>query len=180
MMILELALRTAPGGADPDPGRRRRGPRAGYDVMYRESRPEPPTSRNLLIVDSFTEARMATILIVDDSQFQRSFLRKTLSSAGYRVLEARNGKEGLRLATEESPDCILADLIMPETRGLTMLESLHEKGIATPVVVVTADIQEQVKEQCLALGARAVLYKPVDPEGLRRQVAEILGDGGAG
>lgn len=128
-------------------------------------------------MDSRTEASMATILIVDDSQFQRSFLRKTLAAAGYRVLEARNGTEGLRLASEEKPDCILADLIMPETRGLTMLETLHAEGSEIPVVVVTADIQEQVKKQCLDLGARAVLYKPVDPEGLRRQVAEILGTG---
>ena len=122
---------------------------------------------------------MATILIVDDSQFQRSFLRKTLSAAGHEVLEARDGSEGLRIATEQRPDCVLADLIMPETRGLTMLETLHQQGETLPVVVVTADIQDQVRQQCLDLGARAVLYKPVDPEGLCRQIDEILAESSA-
>lgn len=121
---------------------------------------------------------MATILIVDDSSFQRSFLRKALTADGHDVLEARDGAEGLRLVEQHRPDCILADLIMPETRGMTLLETLKEQGEAPPVLVITADIQESVRQQCLELGAREVLHKPVDPDELRRQVAEMLNGGG--
>jgi len=118
---------------------------------------------------------MATILIVDDSKFQRAFLKKALATDGHHFLEAENGQEGLRAARREQPDCILADLIMPGTRGLSLLEGIRESGSPVPVIVVTADIQHQVREQCLALGARAVLHKPVDPETLRQTVTEILG-----
>lgn len=118
---------------------------------------------------------MATILIVDDSQFQRAFLKKALATDGHRFLEAENGDEGLRIAHSEQPDCILADLIMPEIQGMGMLEEFKKQGSTMPVIVVTADIQHQVREQCLALGARTVLHKPVDPESLRQTVTEILG-----
>lgn len=121
------------------------------------------------------ETTMATILIVDDSQFQRAFLKKALASDGHRFLEAENGQEGLHTAQEEQPDCILADLIMPETQGVGMLEGMREAGSLIPVIVVTADIQHHMREKCLALGARTVLHKPVDPETLRQTVTDILG-----
>lgn len=54
-------------------------------------------------------------------------------------------------------------------------EGLRESRSPIPVIVMTADIQHQVREQCLALGARSVLHKPVDPETLRQTVTEILG-----
>jgi CheY-like chemotaxis protein len=118
---------------------------------------------------------MATILIVDDSQFQRAFLKKALACDGHRFLEAEDGHEGLHTALREQPDCILADLIMPRIQGLGLLEGLRENESLIPVLVVTADIQNQVREQCLALGAYKVLHKPVDPETLRQTVTEILG-----
>ena len=118
---------------------------------------------------------MAKILIVDDSQFQRAFLKKALAADGHHFLEASNGREGIDLAHREHPDCILMDLIMPETEGMVVLEQLHEAESDIPLIVVTADIQNQVKQQCLALGARSVLHKPVEPESLRQTVTEILG-----
>lgn len=115
---------------------------------------------------------MGTVLIVDDSQFQRSFLRRALEPGGHRILEARTGKEALELTHSERPDCVLADLIMPETDEMFLLQNL--KGTEIPILVVTADIQRQVREQCLALGARQVINKPVEPERLREAVEEAL------
>lgn len=115
---------------------------------------------------------MGTVLIVDDSQFQRSFLRRALEPAGHRILEAKNGLEALALTRSEPIDCVLADLIMPETDEMFLLQQL--RGSSIPVLVVTADIQRQVREQCLALGAREVLNKPIEPDFLRQVVGEVI------
>ena len=117
---------------------------------------------------------MPTILIVDDSGFQRAFLRKALAAGGYEVVEAGNGDEALEIAAARRLDGILTDLIMPDTRGLALLEALERRGSKVPVVVLTADIQEGVKRQCLEKGAARVLHKPVKPEVLRATLDEVL------
>ena len=78
------------------------------------------------------------------------------------------------IVAAEPPDCVLVDLIMPDTRGFALLGSLRSRHPRLPVLVVTADIQDQVRQQCLELGAFAVLHKPVDGEALRRTVAAAL------
>ena len=119
---------------------------------------------------------MATILIVDDSGFQRTFLSKALAEGGHRVLEAVDGNKALEVAAAERPDCILTDLIMPDMRGLALLEALRESESEIPVMVLTADIQEGVEAQCLELGAARVLHKPIKPARLRTTVAEVLAE----
>lgn len=121
---------------------------------------------------------MPTILIVDDSRFQHSVLRAILAPAGYSLHFASNGKEALERLnddqTGEDIDGVLIDLIMPEMRGTDLLEILRQRGNTVPVVVLTADIQEHVQRECLALGARAVLHKPVRADLLRQTLAEAL------
>ncbi len=119
---------------------------------------------------------MPTILIVDDSGFQRTFLSKALVAGGYRVLEAANGSQALEIVEDDRLDCILTDLIMPDMRGMALLETLQERGSQIPVVVLTADIQERVEAECLALGAALVLHKPVKPARLREAIGEVLSD----
>ncbi|MEM7349396.1 MAG: response regulator [Acidobacteriota bacterium] len=122
---------------------------------------------------------MPTILIVDDSAFQRKFLRKTLEAAGYRIVEAANGSEALDVAAAEQPDAILTDLIMPDLRGLALLETLEERGSEIPIVVLTADIQEPVEARCLELGAAKVLHKPAKPDVLDTTFKALLAGGDA-
>lgn len=117
---------------------------------------------------------MATILIVDDSSFHRTLVRKILHDAGYATMEAGNGEEALARVAERRPDCVLADLIMPEMRGTAMIEILSRQAPDLPVVVLTADIQEVMRKHCLELGARAVLHKPVKPGDLISCIQEIL------
>ena len=95
---------------------------------------------------------------------------------GYDVLEAANGDEALAIANAERLDAILTDLIMPDMRGLALLEALDQQGSEVPVVVLTADIQQRVKEQCLALGAARVLHKPIQPELLRSTLDAVLAE----
>jgi CheY-like chemotaxis protein len=103
---------------------------------------------------------MARILVVDDSLYQRVKIRKFLEAAGYAVVEAEDGGQGLDLAEKTRPDCILLDLLMPKVSGLETLRELHNRRLAIPVIVHTSDIQEQTRQECLALGAAAFLNKP--------------------
>jgi len=103
---------------------------------------------------------VATILVVDDSKLARVIARRALSRAGYDTLEAQNGHEGLQMALEHKPDCIVTDLLMPEMDGLQFLLAMREQGLQTPVVVVTANIQKVIREECMSSGAFDVINKP--------------------
>lgn len=122
---------------------------------------------------------MQKILIVDDSSFQRKFLRKALNDGGFATVEAGNGAEALEIAGAQPLDAILTDLIMPDMRGLALLETLKERGSEVPIVVLTADIQEPVEVQCLELGAARVLHKPIKPRLLVEALQAVLATGAA-
>lgn len=79
------------------------------------------------------------ILIVEDEAPMRAALKDKLKDAGYRVLEARDGIEGLAVAKKEHPDLILLDLLMPNMNGQDMLVELRKKdwGKTVPVIVLT-------------------------------------------
>ncbi len=103
---------------------------------------------------------MAKILVTDDSKFLRNRTCKILNSDIHEILEASNGLECMQIIKSKSPDVIFLDLVMPEMDGFEVLESIQEKNINIPVIVLTADIQEGVTERCMQLGALAYLNKP--------------------
>ncbi len=117
---------------------------------------------------------MATILIVDDSRFSRSTFRKALSSEGYEILEAVNGRDGLEMIQKHQPDCVLLDMLMPELDGNEVLEVLNEQGIEVPVIIVTADIQDHTQARCFELGAKAFLNKPPKNGQLHQAIQTVL------
>jgi two-component system, chemotaxis family, chemotaxis protein CheY len=106
---------------------------------------------------------MAKILVIDDSAFQRRTLRKILDIDGHEIQEAANGRIGLEVCKAFDPDCIILDILMPEVNGLVFLQQLRGQGATTPVVVLTADIQETTCQECLKLGAEEVVHKPLLP-----------------
>jgi chemotaxis protein CheC len=118
--------------------------------------------------------RMASILIIDDSDFMRGKIAAAVKVDGHAVMEAADGLSGLHMAYTHNPDCIILDLIMPEMDGFKVLKTLHEKGTKIPVIVVTADIQVSVQKQCLAWGAAALINKPPEEKELLRAVREVL------
>ena len=120
---------------------------------------------------------MAKILIIDDSLFQRRNIRKSLKAEGYDLQEATTGREGLEMIPTFAPDCIVLDILMPEVDGLSFLRTLQAQGNTTPVIVLTADIQNTTRQECLKLGAKEVLHKPLtrlDAEKLRAIIITIL------
>lgn len=117
---------------------------------------------------------MPKILIVDDSSFQRRTIRRALAQPDYQIIEASNGRQAMQLVTEEAPDCILTDLIMPDMDGLMALKAWRDAGLTIPVIVVTADIQESTRQECIQLGAWAFINKPVKEDEVRKAVERAL------
>lgn len=123
---------------------------------------------------------MASILIIDDSSFMRGKLRAILHKENHAVVEADDGIKGLQLASTKGFDLILLDIIMPGIDGLKILAALRGQTSAPPVIVITADIQESVHQQCMELGAAEVLYKLPKEQELLGAIARVLGKTGEG
>ncbi|PKL59880.1 MAG: response regulator [Methanomicrobiales archaeon HGW-Methanomicrobiales-4] len=119
---------------------------------------------------------MTRILIVDDSLFQRRIISAPLKNEGYEVIEAFNGKSGLEKISAQKPDLILLDILMPEIDGFEVLKDLQINQNKIPVIMLTSDVQDSTREQCLALGARAFLNKPVKSEDLIPIIRSVLGE----
>lgn len=117
---------------------------------------------------------MPNILVIEDSQYQRTRICRILEAAGHQTLQATNGREGLHMAATHQPDCVLLDLIMPEMDGVEVLEQLHARGAHLPVIVVSADIQESTRQHCLDCGAAAFLNKPPQPDELQAAITAAL------
>ncbi|HEY9850570.1 MAG TPA: response regulator [Leptolyngbyaceae cyanobacterium] len=118
------------------------------------------------------------ILIVDDEYRIREVIKLTLEMmAGWEVLMADSGAEGLSIAELEQPDAILLDMMMPDMDGTVTLRYL-QANLATqqiPVLLLTAKLPIGGEPQFTQLGAKAVIPKPFDPLSLANQIAEILG-----
>jgi two-component system chemotaxis response regulator CheY len=109
------------------------------------------------------------ILIVDDSTTIRQQVKNALSGAGFEVVEAADGVEGLEVISSRSDlAAVLCDVNMPRMGGLQMLEVVKESGrLATlPVVILTTEGQPKLVQQAKAVGARAWIVKPFKAEQL--------------
>ena len=118
---------------------------------------------------------MAKVLIVDDSWLTRRSLGNMMKSGGYDVMEAENGEDALDKITSDMPDCILLDLLMPGKTGFDVLQELKDKEILTPVIVVSADIQDTVRKKCMEIGAFGFLNKPPVETELLEKIRDAVG-----
>ena len=110
-----------------------------------------------------------TILVVDDTFSVRMLLREHLEAEGYRVVTANNGRDALFAARQETPDLILLDIMMPEMGGYEFLR-IYRQERSTPVILLTAKLEESDKVVGLELGADDYITKPF---GMRELVARI-------
>ena len=112
-----------------------------------------------------------TVMIVDDSLFMRKILRGILVQAGYSVdSEAASGIEAMKNLHAHHPDIILLDIILPDSNGLDLLESVIAACPDSKVVVCSSIGEALVIQKTLDLGAKAYIQKPFTPE----KVAEAL------
>jgi CheY-like chemotaxis protein len=118
------------------------------------------------------------ILIIDDEDDIREVAALSLESvAGWDVIKASSGAQGLSRAVEHQPDAILLDVMMPGMDGpTTFLELRKNQATARiPVLLLTAKVQGTDQRRFADLGVEAVLLKPFDPMTLSAQIARALG-----
>lgn len=117
------------------------------------------------------------VLSVDDSSSIRQMVAFTLKSAGYEVVEAADGQEGLDKAKQRNFDLVLTDQNMPRMDGLTLIKGL--RGLpsyrTTPILMLTTESGDAMKAQGKAAGATGWLVKPFDPQKLLEVVKKVIG-----
>ena len=120
---------------------------------------------------------MAKILVVDDSETQRFQIKKALQTAGYEVIEAVDGQEGLqKLEGDAGIGLILCDVNMPVMDGLTMCTKLNEKGshAGVPIFMLTTESSNELKEAGKKVGVRAWIIKPYVAEKLLAAIEKVI------
>lgn len=118
------------------------------------------------------------ILIVDDEYRIREVTKIALEMmAGWEILTASSGKEGLLQAEVHQPDAIVLDVMMPDMDGTATLAALQANSSTRdiPVVLLSAKVQINDRPQFAQLGVKAIIAKPFDPLKLATQIAEALG-----
>jgi heavy metal response regulator len=114
------------------------------------------------------------ILIVEDEKQVLNFVKKGFKEHGFSVDTVMDGREGFFLATGESYDCIVLDIMLPKLDGYEMVEQLRKKGIKTPVIFLTAKDTVEDKVKGLELGGDDYLVKPFSFSELLARVRVLM------
>ena len=120
---------------------------------------------------------MATILIIDDAQDLRIILRHLLEGAGYRVLEAAGGEDGLRIWRREAVDVVITDLIMPRVDGFHVIREIRRERPGAKILVMSgAGDRGQINllSEAVGLGAAGSFEKPFDLHEILRAVKDLV------
>jgi two-component system chemotaxis response regulator CheY len=118
-----------------------------------------------------------TILAVDDSASMRGMVGHVLRAAGYRVIEAEDGEDALKLARVNRVDAVLTDHNMPKMDGLTLVRNLRllEAYARAPIMLLTTESSAEMKQRGREAGATGWMVKPFDPDKLVQMFAKLLG-----
>ena len=144
------------------PGRHRRYRRGDLDAFLERSGPEA--------------RRGPVVLIVDDDDRLREYVRVNLEMEGYTVREAGSAQEGMRVLDDSRPDLILLDVMMPKVDGWEMLQRIHDRHGAgsMPVVMFSGKVDERAAGEAAERGAQGFIGKPFDPGELIAQTKQLL------
>ena len=118
-----------------------------------------------------------TLLVVDDEELVRRLLVSMLERSGYRVLQASDGEEAIRVFRDHHTEvsAVILDQTMPTLKGTDVLDRLREDGFDVPVLIATGLASETVVARVSASPPAAVLEKPFRKDGLHRAVESLLG-----
>jgi len=114
------------------------------------------------------------VLIVDDERLVRWSLRQKVQEWGFVPVEADTGAAALAAIQNESPDLVLLDLRLPDISGMEVLHRFRQTGFSAPVIMITADARDNVRDALMNLGAFQFLEKPVDFDKLEFAVRTAL------
>ena len=119
---------------------------------------------------------MHSILAVDDSVSMRQMVSYTLKSAGFEVVEAVDGEDAFEKARQRHFDLVLTDQNMPRLDGIGLTKKLREnpRFTGTPILILTTESSDQMKQAGRAAGATGWLVKPFDPAKLVEVVGKVI------
>ncbi len=121
---------------------------------------------------------MALILIIDDDDQIRTMLRAMLERSGYTVLEASDGKEGVKLCRDNSCDLVITDLIMPEKEGIETIRELKRDFPDIKIIAMSGGGRvgpEDYLHMAKMMGAQHTFAKPIEREELLGAIRELFG-----
>jgi CheY-like chemotaxis protein len=133
-------------------------------LKERRKRKRPPNGYN------------ATILVVDDSRTVIAAFQKVLRQAGFRVLTAMNGQDGIAVAKAKQPDLILMDVVMPGINGFQATRYLRQLPVTSSIPIIIVSGEQQATEQFWGkrVGANGFMTKPVDRGVFFGKIFELL------
>ena len=121
-------------------------------------------------------AEAPTVLLVEDTEDNRFMMRRLLEMSGYRVVEAMNGEEAVKLARAESPQLILMDLSLPVIDGLAATRLIRKVPAlqATPIIAVSAHDTSDFQDEAVEAGCNSYVTKPIDFNELELLIQQLL------
>jgi two-component system cell cycle response regulator DivK len=122
------------------------------------------------------QAEPQTVLLVEDTEDNRFMMRRLLEMTGYRVIEAMNGEEAVKLAQTESPNLILMDLSLPVIDGLAATRLIRKLPDfkSTPIIAVSAHDTSDFQNEAIEAGCDTYVTKPIDFGELEELIAKLL------
>jgi two-component system, cell cycle response regulator DivK len=122
------------------------------------------------------QAQPQTVLLVEDTEDNRFMMRRLLEMTGYRVIEAMNGEEAVKLAKTESPNLILMDLSLPVIDGLAATRLIRKlpEFKSTPIIAVSAHDTTDFQSEAIEAGCNTYVTKPIDFSELEGLIAKLL------
>jgi CheY-like chemotaxis protein len=122
------------------------------------------------------QAEPQTVLLVEDTEDNRFMMRRLLEMTGYRVIEAMNGEEAVKLAKKESPNLILMDLSLPVIDGLAATRLIRKlpEFKSTPIIAVSAHDTSDFQSEAMDAGCNTYVTKPIDFNELELLIAKLL------
>jgi FixJ family two-component response regulator len=114
------------------------------------------------------------VAIIDDDEALCSSLVDLMRSVGYRAVPFASAETFLTSSTLIGLDCVIADVHMPGMGGLNLVRKLHEQGVVTPVILITALPDKHLDDEAISVGARCLLRKPFETNALLDWVERSL------
>lgn len=117
---------------------------------------------------------MPRILVIDDAKTMRDTLKDLLLPAGFEVVEAENGEQGLERMSQHAIDLVISDLNMPGMDGLTMCKHIKEQGYQAPIFMLTTQTSPELKARAKDYGVVAWIVKPHKDDVLLGGIRKVL------
>ena len=120
--------------------------------------------------------KLLTVLLVEDSEDNRFMMRRLLEMTGYRVVEAMNGEEAVKLAERETPQLILMDLSLPVLDGLAATRLIRKlpQLASTPIIAVSAHDTADFQSEAIKAGCNSYVTKPIDFSELETLIRQLV------